>query len=76
MFIKGYVRIEKTNIKNIRERKDGTKLLHTRNLLPNGKIECWVIDPRAEMTDDGKFIILKLASIDYLKPAEVDKCKK
>ncbi len=68
MFLKGYVKISKENIKNIKKIKNGNILLHTKNILPNGKNECWVIDPKSQLIDDGRFVVVKLA--------EVPKCRK
>lgn len=69
MFLKGYVKISKTNIKNIKKLKDGTAtIIHTKNILPNGKNECWLIDSSSQIIDDGKYIVVKLS--------EVPKCRK
>ena len=64
MYIKGFVKISKKNIKNFICKKDGTALLHTTAVLPNGKNECWVLDANAEIIDDGEYIVVKLAEVN------------
>ena len=68
MFLKGYVKIDKRNIKKIKHKKDGATILYTKNLLPNGKNEFWIIDNKEKITSDGNYLIIKLS--------EVGKCEK